>query len=394
MSSIVIIGGGASGITAAIHAAKAGAKVTVLERENKPLKKLAATGNGKCNLTNLSAGGDAFLSSSPKKAGRIFKKFGLTETFAFFENLGILFVEKDDKRIYPACESAPQVVKLLLFEAESQGVKIKTNEKVTDIEKTENGFLVRTQSWEYPADKVIVSCGTNASVSASDPVFAETAAGKFHLRHSRYLPALTRLYGSGEYQKQWAGVRTFAVIRMYVNGENVSETFGELQLTETGISGIPVFDLSRNVNILLARGEEVTVHIDFFPDSEEPYVAEMIRKIQEKAPYKSIRTALLGVLPEKLVRAIVEIGMTPDEAAHILKDFIFPVTGPSRIEEAQVCSGGIDLTELTDNLECKKVPGLYITGEALDADGCCGGFNLQWAWTTGALAGTAAAGES
>lgn len=395
MKQIVIIGGGASGITAAIMAARAGAEVTVLERENKPLKKLAATGNGKCNLSNLSIEEDSFRTYNPEFAKKVYAKFGMADTFSFFESLGILIIQKGENRAYPACESAPQVVKLLLAEAENLGVKIKNSENVKTIVRNDDGtFKAVTDTWHYNADRIIIACGTNASVQTEDPVLAEKIAVKFGLKSYPYLPALTKLYGSGEYLKKWAGVRTFAVVKMYCNGEYVTETFGEIQLTDNGISGIPVFELSRYVNIMISRGYEISVKIDFFPDCGRDSLVNVIRKIRANAPYKTMRMALYGILPEKLVNAVITDDMDQEQAADTVKEFDFRVASLSKIQESQVCSGGIDLSELTEDLEVKRIPGLFITGEALDVDGACGGYNLQWAWSTGALAGKKAAAES
>ena len=388
MAKIVIIGGGASGITAAITAARNGAEVTVLERENKPLKKLAVTGNGKCNLSNLSIEEDSFRSSQPQTARRIADRFGMAETFSFFERMGILIIQKGENRVYPACESAAQVCRLMLAEAKNLGVKIKNTEEVKTVVKNDDGtFKVVTDTWHYPADKVILACGTNASIETDKEVLAEKLAPKFGLKTHTYLPALTKLYGSGSYMKKWAGVRTFAVIRMYCNDEYVTETYGEIQLTESGISGIPVFELSRYVNIMISRGYEIQMEIDFFPDCDEESLSNVIRKTIGNAGYKTVRMAFLGILPEKLIDAIVTDEMDRAEAVRTVKQFRFPVASLSKISESQVCSGGIDLTEVTEDLELKKVPGFFVTGEALDVDGACGGYNLQWAWSTGALAG-------
>lgn len=180
---------------------------------------------------------------------------------------------------------------------------------------------------------------------------------------------------------------------MYCNKEYVTETFGEIQLTETGISGIPVFELSRYVNIMLHRGYEISMKIDFFPDCDRDSLVSVIRRIRANSPYKSLSLSLYGILPEKLIDAIITDDMDQEKAADTIKEFDFPVTALSQIEDSQVCSGGIDLNEVSENLEVKRVPGLFITGEALDVDGACGGYNLQWAWSTGALAGKKAAEE-
>ena len=390
MREIIIIGGGASGFAAAIMAAREGASVTILEKNEKPLRKLLLTGNGKCNISNLRGDADSFRSNLPDRARALYEKFNIVDTFAFFERLGIYITEKDG-RAYPASESAASVAKLLMQEATALKVKIKTNQDVFDIRKDGDKFTVATDGWDYTADKVIIACGTNASVDNAGRLIAETAAIKFGIRHHKYLPALTKLYGEGEYLEKWAGVRTFGTVKMFCDNTYVTEDYGELQLVNTGVSGIPVFQISRYANIMLYRDHKVKLEIDFLPDCDDKMLKEIIGKIQANAPYKSMRDALIGLLPERLVNAVIDNDYSIDRTVRTIKHFEFPVTAGSKICESQVCSGGIDLDEISDDFECRKVPGLYFTGEALDVDGACGGFNLQWAWTSGATAGRAAA---
>ncbi len=391
MKEVIVIGGGASGITAAIFAARGGAKVTVLEKESVPMKKLARTGSGKCNISNMKIEEHSFMSNNWRKAFEIYRQFDTTQTFAFFEMLGIPVINKGRDELYPACESAASVVKILRLEAERLGVKIKNSEHVLDIEAAEGRFSVRTAQWEYKADRVIIACGTNASTGSEDALLTERLAKKYSLHCHKYLPALTRLYSTGEFLNKWAGVRVFGVVRLFVDDVCVTENYGELQLTDTGISGIPVFDISRFVNIVYDRGKHrQELELDFFPDLTAEELESEIHRICSDSG-KTVKQALLGFLPEKLIQAIVKEGAMPKAAAASVKKFRIPVTGPSKISEAQVCTGGLDLDEISNDMECRKIPGLFFCGETLDADGMCGGFNLQWAWTTGALAGRKAA---
>ncbi len=390
MNEIIIIGGGASGFIAAIMAAREGSKVTILEKNDKPLKKLLLTGNGKCNISNLRGDADSFRSNLPDRARTLYERFNIVDTFAFFERLGIYMTEKEG-RAYPASESAASVAKLLSLEAASLGIKVKTNQNVFDIRKDGDRFIVATEGWDYSADKVIISCGTNASVDNAERLISETIAIKYGIKHHKYLPALTKLYGEGDYLEKWAGVRTFGIVKMFCDGQYVTEDYGELQLVNTGVSGIPVFQISRYANIMLYRDRKVKLEIDFFPDCDDEMFKEIIEKIRTNAPYKSVKDSLIGLLPERLVGALIREDFSIDRIVRTIKHFEFPLTAGSKIHESQVCSGGIDLDEISDDFECIKVPGLYLTGEALDVDGACGGFNLQWAWSSGAAAGKAAA---
>ncbi|MBR3397750.1 MAG: aminoacetone oxidase family FAD-binding enzyme [Lachnospiraceae bacterium] len=391
MKKVFVIGGGASGITAAIFAAQAGAEVRVLEKENIPMKKLARTGNGKCNISNMKIEEHSFMSNNYMKAYDIYRQFDTTRTFAFFERLGIPVINKGRDELYPACESAASVVKILRLEAERLGVKIKNSEYVQDLDRNGGNFTLHTDHWEYKADSVIVACGTNASTGSEEEMLTEKLAAKYSLSFHKYLPALARLYSNGGFLKKWSGVRVFGVVRLLVDDVCVTENYGELQLTDCGISGIPIFDISRFVNIVYdMKKHSQELELDFFPDlSDEELTAEIQRICTGSG--KTVRQALLGLIPEKLIHAIIREEDSPEAAAAAIKRFRMPVTAPSKISEAQVCTGGLDLDEISLDMECLKLPGLFFCGEALDADGMCGGFNLQWAWTTGALAGQKAA---
>ena len=207
MKNICIIGAGASGIISAITAAKEGCQVTVLEKESRPLIKLAKTGNGRCNLANSYITANCFHSGDENKAAMLFKQFGFNDIIKFFDDLGIPTVSEDGW-IYPMSKSAVQVAKILLSLADHLGVKIKTNEETEDIINENGCFLVKTKSWTYKADKVIISCGTAASSENETDSFTENFAYKNGINFRKYLPALVKLSTNGSFLNTWAGVRT------------------------------------------------------------------------------------------------------------------------------------------------------------------------------------------
>lgn len=389
---IVIIGGGASGLMAAIWAARRGASVTILERNDRPGRKLLATGNGRCNLTNLLQERQCYRGSDPDSAFRIISRFGVQETIAFFSSLGV-YTRNRDGWIYPYTGQAGSVLQILLMEAAYRGVKIKTRETVTAVEaESGGGFSVRTAGWKYEADAVIVACGSPASEIEGASDTAKSLALSAGHSFLPFRPALVPLKCRGGWFSRWAGVRAAAAISLYLDGGCVQREVGELQLTGYGISGIPVFQLSRYAVQALEAGSRVSVSLDFLPDFDFEALGRYLSVRREQCPYKTLRQQMVGLLPEKLIDVLAPPDAQPDTVLSNIKAFFLEVSGPLSLGQAQVCSGGVPLGELTDSLESRRVPGLYFTGEAADVDGACGGYNLQWAWSSGTAAGLSASG--
>ena len=366
---ICIIGGGASGLMAAIMAAREGGEVTLLEHNEKTGKKLLATGNGRCNLTNTCQEPSCYHSLSGNLAWEILQGFSFQDTIRFFSQR-----------------------ELLEMEARYRKVKIKCKEHVKDIKKEGEGFLVVTETWSYPADKVILAAGSRASaIQGADGSGYELAK---NLGHSLIppLPALVPLKGKGNWFSKWAGVRTEGRVSLLAENHIFDQAQGEIQLTDYGVSGIPVFQVSGRAVRLREEGLKVTLLLDFLPDFDREGLAAFLRARQEQCPYKSVKQLLIGLLPEKLAEVLMTGKPDISKLAEKIKEFPIEITGGKSYEQAQVCSGGVPLSEVySDTLESRKVPGLYLAGEILDTDGICGGYNLQWAWTTGALAGRSAA---
>ncbi|MDO4617017.1 MAG: NAD(P)/FAD-dependent oxidoreductase [Lachnospiraceae bacterium] len=448
---VVIIGGGASGLMAGIQAARAGASVTILEKCDKPGKKILATGNGRCNLTNQKQELSAYHGDQ-KFVQSVLSSFSMKDTLDFFHELG-LWTKERDGWIYPRSDSAASVLQLLLLEFTRLKGKLKTREEVTAIRlnrgivsrkanireeagvpllnepsakqrPAEERFTVFTKSWQYDADAVIVACGTPASNIEGVSSDALTLAKSFGLKTKEFRPSLVSLKCTREhYFAKWAGVRVQAVLDLICDGAVLQTETGELQLTDYGISGIPVFQLSSKAGELLEQGRKPSVRINFLPEFSQteaesagcasgsidsafdesaqnriPLEAQKripleasLSKVAEQNPGKTPEQLLTGLLPEKLIDALSGKKMTLEQLLDRLSccDVRIASTGPLR--QAQICAGGVLLTELTHELEAKNISGLYFTGECTDLDGRCGGYNLQWAWSTGAAAGRAAA---
>lgn len=443
---VVIIGGGASGLMAAITAAKKGACVTLVEHKDKVGKKILMTGNGKCNLTNLSDIHGKYYGNDVERIYRIIEQFPAAETKLFFQQLGLYTKEKRDGGIYPVSEQAACVLDVLRTECEHCHVTILTDTEVLKIMPNQNGGVVLAQkaikekacaakskkgadSKKKAAVKAVIvgkeevklsydslilaAGGQAAAVSGSDGSGYQFAK---KLGHSviKPLPALVQLRCEGDYFKMVAGVRTQAALKLYIHGELCASQKGELQLTDYGISGIPVFQFSRlaaraiyeqEVGLVKAKKDSVKVEIDFLPYMSEKDIAEL-QDTRKRFAYKTIEEFLSGIVHKKLAILVchklnlnsdtqLEYLTENDFAACMdcLRNFQVVVTGTNSYDNAQVCCGGIPLEEIKDSMESTKCPHVYFAGEILDCDGICGGYNLQWAWTTGKLAGEAAAQE-
>lgn len=392
MKKVVIIGGGASGMMAAIQAARTGAAITLLEHNEKPGKKILATGNGRCNLTNLVQEPSRYRSSQPDFPWKIITQYPLEDTLAFFSELGI-YTKDRNGWVYPYSDQAAGVAQVLELEARHQKVKIKTTEEVTDILREDGQYLVKTATWQYPCDSVIISCGSSASNVEGSSTTGYELADKLGHTVVKPLPSLCGIRGKDNYYAKWAGSRMDGRITLEIDGETVGEEQGEILFTEYGISGIGVFQLSRYAVRGTDEGKIATYHLDLMPQLTKEELVKLLLDRQQAGSYKNPQELLIGLLPRKMIDVLVKKTYEPEKIAERLKDWQVPVKGAYALQQAQICSGGVDPRELTEQLESRLHPGIYFTGEVIDVDGPCGGYNLQWAWSSGAVAGRAAAEE-
>ena len=402
---ILIIGGGASGLAAAILAARKGAKVTILEHMDRVGKKILSTGNGRCNLTNLKMDASCYRSENPTFPMEVIGGFGVEETLEFFRTLGIESKSRNGY-IYPASDQASSVLDGLRFEAEHLGVEMVTGCQVKEI-RPGAGFRVSTGEGIFRSEAVILATGSKAApVTGSDGSGYELARQLGH-RVIKPLPALVQLRCQGNHYRQLAGIRTDARLTLKADGQVQAVERGELQLTDYGLSGIPAFQISRFGAVALDQKQRVEVEIDFLPQWEEGE-RETLRRLSERATlldYRSSGEFLSGLLNKKLAQVLVKAaGISPErpagelrqgelrQLARQLRSYRALVMSVNPFANAQVCRGGADTRQVDSRtMESKLCPGLYLAGELLDVDGICGGYNLQFAWSSGALAGQAAA---
>lgn len=404
---VLIIGGGASGLLASIQAARSGADVTILEHNDRIGKKILSTGNGKCNLTNLHMNADCFRGADPQFIHTVLARFSVQNTLDFFGELGI-YPKIKNGYVYPNSEQAASVLDVLRQEAEFLKVRIITQAHAVHIrpQKGNTVFVTEYNGGRQEADAVIVAAGSKAApVTGSDGSGYELAKELGH-RIIRPLPALVQLRSDkNPIFKQLAGIRTDALVTIESEGRKLAFDRGEVQLTDYGISGIPVFQVSRFASDALAHKQTVIAQLDFLPDLETGQVQKLLETRKAYRPQKACEDYLTGLFPKKLAHVLLKqagIALSAQAGslssrqtaalADQIKAFCVPITASNPFTNAQVCCGGVDTSQICpESMESCLIRGIYFAGEIMDVDGICGGYNLQWAWSTGAIAGCHAA---
>ncbi|WP_312443538.1 NAD(P)/FAD-dependent oxidoreductase [Lacrimispora sp.] len=401
---VIIVGAGASGLAAAIQAARQGASVTVLEHTARPGKKLLSTGNGKCNLTNLMTPDDAYRGGQPEFIKKVLERIPVGQTLEFFRNLGLVLTDWNGY-VYPNTGQAASVLEALLFELDHLGVSIVTDCQVEEIRKD---LSLMTSKGKKKADAVILAAGSMAAPKTGSDGSGYQLASALGHRIIKPLPALVQLRCREKWYKQAAGVRTEAAVTLKIDGKAAAADRGELQFTDYGISGIPVFQVSRFAAREMDAGRNVTAELDLFPSMDFESTRQLLLERARHFGYRPAEEFLNGVLNHKLARILLKEAGIPNEGfvkditasqikklASSLKGLKTEIIAANSFDQAQVCSGGIDTREVDPNtMESKLINGLYLAGEILDVDGICGGYNLQWAWSCGILAGTYAGRET
>ena len=403
-ADIVVVGGGASGLAAAIAAARCGASVIILESGARVGKKLITTGNGRCNITNMGElsgryhGDEGF-------AKRVFSRVGRDECIEFFESIGIPVCTLEDERAYPMSLQAGSVVDALRFAAQREGAEISAGQQVVSVKKDNHGgFNVCCESGDiYNCKRVIICTGGMAAPKTGSNGSGYALLEKFGHTKTPVFPAIVQLTTEISPIKALKGIKLDCTVSAVTN-KGLRAEFGELLFTEYGISGPPVLQLGRFASDL----KDGAVHIDLLPEITGKEFEDMLllrRNSIGELPITSVFMGILhsrlgetvarGVLSDPARRFIKELGA--DEITSLVKrvkDFSLKVTGTLSWNNAQVTAGGIDTSEFDgDTMQSRIVSGVYAAGEILNVDGDCGGFNLQWAWSSGLLAGKSAAGN-
>ncbi len=406
---ICIIGGGASGMMAAIAAARCGARVMILEQLNRVGKKLLATGNGRCNLTNVDININRYHSTHPEFVEKALSQFGYDETVAFFEELGISHKVEDLGKVFPYSDQASSVLDVLRWEMESLGIEEKVDCEVISIIPSKRAFTIALKNSEQlSADAVILATGGKASPNLGSTGSGYTFARKLGHSITATFPSLVQLNLNAPFLRALKGIKFIGSAAIYDGKELLRSDEGEILFTDYGISGPPIFQLSRSAGELLINSKKPRLEVDMFPDIEEHKLKEDLGIRFGYRPSKSVEFSLVGMLNKRLIPTVLrEAGITDlsrpcssisqserAKLAAIMKSWSFQVTGTQSWGQAQATAGGVDVKDINpETMESRLVSGLYLCGELLDVDGDCGGFNLQWAWSSGYCAGINAASK-
>ena len=402
-TEIAVIGGGASGMIVAITARKSGKEVVVLERKDRILKKVLITGNGRCNITNVNANISNYFGKNISSVENILNSFNPQDTMDFFNGLGIMCNEENRGKVYPLSGQASSVVDALRFEAERLGVRIETEFYVRKIEK--EGFKFKIYSEErkkIEAGRVIIAAG-----GQSYPELGSNGSGfelAKELGHSvtRLSPSIVQLKTEKNQVKGLQGIKTDAAVTAYGDNKKVCTYDGELLFTDYGISGNVVF----NISFVMPLYKNVEFEIDFMEKFDYNELYEILKERKKMMSHLTMENYFNGMINKKLGQFLSKVSgieklskpvkdLNDSEIRKlctVLKKYRIKILDTTGFKNAQVTAGGVSLDEVnSETLESKIVKGLYFSGEVLDVYGECGGFNLQWAWASGYIAGKNAA---
>ena len=398
-TEIAVIGGGASGMIAAITARKSGKEVVILERKDRILKKVLITGNGRCNITNVNADISNYFGKDISSVENILNSFNPQDTMDFFNGLGVVCNEENRGKVYPLSGQASSVVDALRFEAERLGVRIETEFYVRKIEK--EGFKFKIYSEErkkIEAGRVIIAAG-----GQSYPELGSNGSGfelAKELGHSvtRLSPSIVQLKTEKYQVKGLQGIKTDVAVTAYGDNKKICTYDGELLFTDYGISGNVVF----NISFIMPLYKNVEFEIDFMEKFDYNELYEILKERKKMMSHLTMENYFNGMINKKLGQFLSKMSgieklskpvkdLNDSEIRKlctVLKKYRIKILDTTGFKNAQVTAGGVSLNEVnTETLESKIVKGLYFSGEVLDIYGECGGFNLQWAWASGYIAG-------
>lgn len=415
--TVAVIGGGAAGMMAAIEAARAGVIVTLIEKNPQLGKKLATTGNGRCNYTNLDMSdriGGKFRGFHPEFAAPALDVLPPEAVLDWFRAIGVE-PRFRGSYVYPNSDQASAVVDALREELHRLSVKVHYNAEVKSVQRIEKDagyFMIQCTDAVVKADRVILAAGSKAAPKTGSNGDGYFIARKLGHTIVPYVPALCGIRCAGDAFRALAGIRTEAALELVVDGHSVDREVGELQLVDYGISGIPVFQLSRYAAYALQEGKKAAVYINFLPgctdEAEDPRecALRLYRQRQQRLAGRKMESFFTGLLHQKLGQLLLRMASVRPELpvaelsekqlrslASLSVRFKAECVEMNGFLQAQVVAGGVDTTEVDPcTMASRLVPGLYFAGEVLDIDGICGGYNLQWAWASGFVAGRHAAG--
>lgn len=404
---ILVIGGGAAGMLAAISAKRLGVTVTILEKNPRVGKKILATGNGRCNFTNVNADITCFSGENPQFAQDALKTFTVEDTLRFFSELGIQPKVEEQGKVFPMSDQASSILDVLLYELQDLGVNIVTEANVVDLTKKQDRFVISLENGQqYKGDNVIIATGGKALPSSGSDGKAYDLVTKLGHTRTDIFPALVQIMLDGKFFKRIEGVKFVGTAEIIHQGKNLALDRGDILFANYGVSGPAILQLSRIAGELLQKGQKPELKITIIDTMSLAELRRLLENRFKLSGNKPLDFSLVGLINKRLIPVILtEAGFTDlkrpaaslsgeeqEKICRILTDWRMKIRGTKGWTSAQVTAGGINTNEINpQTMESKLVPGLYFAGELIDIDGKCGGFNLQWAWSSGYTAGKNAA---
>lgn len=401
----VVIGGGAAGMMAAITAARSSIHTVIIEHTSRLGSKILATGNGKCNFTNLYMNENMYQNEDKSFVRTVLDQFGVDDTLSFFQNIGVYHRDRNGY-VYPNSETAASLQDAMRLEVDRLGIEVILDCNISKINKNNKGlYQIETDKGLICAQTIIMATGSKAAPKSGSDGSGYTIAKQLGHHIRKPLPALVQLISNDKICKPMSGVRSTGEIKLYVDGEETAKDTGEIQYTDYGISGIPVFQISRYAVEAIDKKKKTEVIIDLLPAfTYEALVAD----VEKRAAYdynKTVEQFFSGLINKKLIHGICKrMGQNHNDLigqvgirnlvsfCKILKSFSLVLSDFKTFEQAQICQGGVSLKEINpSDMQSKILPGLFFAGELVDVDGKCGGYNLQWAWSSGVVAAHGAA---
>ena len=391
---VAVIGGGASGLVCATECARAGLEVMLFEQKDRCGKKILASGNGRCNITNTDLHASSYYGGCETMLKEVLTRFGFVHQKRYFASLGLLLHPMQEGRVYPVSMEAKSVAALLLSAASESGAKIVTDTKVL---KVQEDLSLLYGSSKRRFDAVVVATGSLAASHLGGGASGYEIARSFgHAIISPY-PALVQLISPMKYPKMMQGVRIDAEAKLLVDGVMRQKQRGDVLFSNYGLSGLAILDLSIEASLALKTKNRVEVAINLLPDWEQSALTKHIVEVAKAHPSFSIETILHSILPIKVVRALLlalgvdrgvrSIGMKlAKRIVYLLQNWHFEISDTKGFEYAEVCGGGVSCDEIDPKtFESKRQEGLYFIGEVLDVVGKRGGYNFAFAWGSGYL---------
>jgi predicted Rossmann fold flavoprotein len=399
---IAIVGGGAAGLMAAITVARQGPRVTIFERQERVGKKILATGNGRCNMTNVNCSVEKFHGGDQDFVKMVINQFSVKKTLEFFNELGVCTRVEDEGRVFPLTGQASTVLDVLRFETERLGVAVRVLTNIEDISQKGESFILQWPEGEEEADRVVVTSGGKAAPHLGGTESGITLLKKLGHKAEPIFPALVPLKTTPHFGSKLKGVKITAEAFLAVAGKQVGKREGEILFTEYGLSGPPILQLSQSALHAGLKKQPVFIALDLFYFWS---VEELMSNLDQRFSFRSgaaLDDALIGLIHKRLIPVILheariaEPHKSVSQVSHdeririatVLKNWRFEITGSLSWKEAQVMAGGMRTRDFfAGTLGSYLVKGLFAAGEVLDVTGDSGGFNLQWAWSSGYVAG-------